>query len=107
MCPARIAAGEHAPRYERHQPEKTLLYQIIDEHYPQFLAHLERQGRSLPLYVQSEFDDYLQRSRDRFGQSSFAAIKIITLIILFDHSAHLPVILYYAPLWHGLRLPGF
>ena len=63
MCSARIAAGERAPRYERHQPEKTLLYQIIDEYYPQFLAHMERQGLSLPVYVQREFDDYLECGR--------------------------------------------
>jgi hypothetical protein len=54
------ARGQGARRYERHQPEKTLLYQIIKEYYPQFLTHMERQGRSLPLYVRREFDDYLE-----------------------------------------------
>ena len=63
MYPARIAASDGAPQYERHQPEKTLLYQIIKEYYPQFLAHMERQGRSLPLYVQRDFDDYLECGR--------------------------------------------
>ncbi len=48
MCSARIAANEGARRYERHRPEKTLLYQIIDEYYPQFLFLMEQQGRSIP-----------------------------------------------------------
>ncbi len=60
MCSASIAANEGARRYERYQPEKTLLYQIIDEYYQHFPALMEQQGRSIPLYMQSEFDDYLQ-----------------------------------------------
>ena len=67
MCSARNAASDGAPRYERHQPEKTLLYQVIDEYYPQFQAHMERQGRALPLYVQREFDDYLECGRLEHG----------------------------------------
>ena len=67
MSPARIAASDGVPRYERHQPEKTLLYQIIKEYYPQFLDHMERQGRSLPLYVRREFDDYLECGRLEHG----------------------------------------
>ena len=34
MYPARIAASDGVPRYERHQPEKTLLYQLLLKHYP-------------------------------------------------------------------------
>ena len=49
--------------YQRHRPEKTLLYQIIHQHYPIFLEHLENQGTSLPGYVQREFEDYLQCGR--------------------------------------------
>ena len=67
MCSARIATNEGARRYERHRPEKTLLYQIIDEYYPDFLALMEQQGRSIPLYVQREFDDYLQCGRLEHG----------------------------------------
>ena len=60
MSSARIARKEETPAYERHQPENTLLYQIIDEFYPQFLVHLEQQGQCLPAYVKQEFDDYLR-----------------------------------------------
>jgi len=31
--------------YECHKPEATLLYQIIQEHWPGFQAELERQGK--------------------------------------------------------------
>ena len=67
MCSARIATNEGARRYERHRPENTLLYQVIDEYYLQFLALMEQQGRSIPLYVQREFDDYLQCGRLEHG----------------------------------------
>jgi Putative transposase/Transposase zinc-binding domain len=46
--------------YERHQPECTLLYRLIEQHYPDFVAHLAEQDRALPKYVQSEFEEYLQ-----------------------------------------------
>ena len=49
-----------APRHERHRPETTLLYQIVEKHYPGFLALLAAQGRSLPDYVQREFTDFLK-----------------------------------------------
>ena len=49
--------------YERHRPEETLLYQIIEEHWPQFQQHLEQQGKYLPTYVKQEFEDFLACGR--------------------------------------------
>lgn len=46
--------------YKRHQPEDTLLYKIIEEHYPAFVSHLAEQGRVLPSYVSREFEEYLK-----------------------------------------------
>jgi hypothetical protein len=46
-------------RYERHRPEQTLLYQVIAQHYPTFLGRLTAEGRTLPRYVQGEFEAYL------------------------------------------------
>jgi hypothetical protein len=51
--------GGGAARYARHRPERTLLYQLVQEYYPAFKAHLAAQGRELPRYVQREFEDYL------------------------------------------------
>ncbi len=65
---ARLATpGLVACHYQRHRPEQTLLYQIIEEHYPAFTSHLAEQGASLPGYVQREFDDYLKCGRLEHG----------------------------------------
>lgn len=54
-------------RYQRHRPEQTLLYRIIEQHYPVFTTHLAEQGRELPGYVQREFVDYLKCDRLAHG----------------------------------------
>ena len=48
--------------YERHQPEQTLLYQLVEQHYPAFKASLEAQGQHLPRYIQQEFDVLIART---------------------------------------------
>ena len=54
-------------RYQRHRPETTLLYQLVEQHYPAFLDALAAQGRSLPGYVQQEFQAYLKCGRLEHG----------------------------------------
>jgi hypothetical protein len=71
MSPA-LAAGtgeraEGTAPYRRHRPEHTLLYQIVEQHYPAFVAHRAEQGRPLPQYVQREFEDYLRCGRLEHG----------------------------------------
>lgn len=58
MLSARNAERAAVPHYERHRPEQTLLYQIIERHYPDFLAAMEAQDRPLPGYVQDEFEAF-------------------------------------------------
>jgi hypothetical protein len=53
--------GSGAFLYQRHRPEKTLLYQLVSKHYPVFRQKLAEEGRVLPDYVQREFEDYLLR----------------------------------------------
>lgn len=53
--------------YKRHQPEQTLLYQIVEQYYPEFLSHLSQSDKTLPHYVQSEFEEYLKCGRLGFG----------------------------------------
>jgi len=49
---ARGAARDRvAGRYQRHRPEQTLLYRIVEQHYSAFTAHLAVQGRVVPGYV--------------------------------------------------------
>ena len=63
---ARLVAG-NAVYYERHRPEQTLLYPIVAEYYPAFLDLMAAQGRTLPEYVQREFEDYLRCGRLEHG----------------------------------------
>ena len=49
--------------YERHRPERTLLYQLVEQYFPAFKAHLAGQGTALPGYVEQELEDYLKCGR--------------------------------------------
>ncbi len=51
------------------RPEATLLYQLVEAHYPVFAAQLAIQGTPLPEYVQREFTDYLRCGRLEHGWS--------------------------------------
>jgi ribosomal protein S27E len=55
------------PGYARHRPEATPLYQIVQQHYPEFVAAREAAGRPLPNYVQEEFEAYLKCGRLEHG----------------------------------------
>ena len=61
------SSGVGAFVYERHRPERTLLYQLVQDYYPAFKAHLEAQGSGLPCYVEKEFEDYLNCGRLEHG----------------------------------------
>ena len=68
--PAGTDAGSvsgEAGYYERHRPEQTLLYQIIEQHYPVFSALMAEQGRELPGYVEREFEADLKCGRLEHG----------------------------------------
>ena len=53
--------------YERHRPEQTLLYQLVEKHYPALIEQLEFQGKSLPAHVHREFEAYLKCGRLEHG----------------------------------------
>ena len=55
MYPSQSAFG-----YHRHRPEQTLLYQLVEQHFPAFVSALEANGGNLPTFVRQEFDDYLK-----------------------------------------------
>lgn len=60
--------GMHlATTYERHQPEQTLLYQLVEAHYPALVDQLAQQGKSLPERVHQEFEAYLKCGRLEHG----------------------------------------
>ena len=53
-------APEGAPfHYERHRPERTKLYQLVQQHAATFFAAVEAAtDASLPLFVEDEFDAF-------------------------------------------------
>ena len=52
QLPAGGEASQGSVRYERHRPERTLLYQLVEEYYPAFEAQWAAEGKELPGYVQ-------------------------------------------------------
>jgi hypothetical protein len=53
--------------YDRHRPEQTLLYQLVEAHYPSLLELLGQQGKCLPDHVRQEFEAYLKCGRLEHG----------------------------------------
>jgi len=60
-------AGEGTVRFERHRPEQTLLYQLVEEYYPDFERQWAAEGKILPGYVRQEFEAYLKCGRLEHG----------------------------------------
>ena len=48
-------------------PETTLLYQVVQEYWPEFQAELASHGKYLPAYVTKEFDEYLKCGKLEHG----------------------------------------
>ena len=44
------STGHGVRRYERHRPEQTLLYRLVEQHYPEFADAMAAQGKPLPAY---------------------------------------------------------
>ena len=58
--PARVAQSA-AVHYERHRPEQTTLYRLVQQHAARFIAHTEAStGSALPRFIKDEFDAFLE-----------------------------------------------
>ena len=55
-------APDGAPvHYERHRPEQTTLYRLVQQHAASFIAHTEAStGAELPRFIKDEFDAFLE-----------------------------------------------
>ena len=53
------SAGVVVSIYERHCPERTFPYQLVEDYYRVLKAQLAAHGSALPGYVEREFDAYL------------------------------------------------
>ena len=58
---ARQATIENRVHYERHRPEETTLYQLMQKNVETFFAQVETEtGSGLPDFVKDEFDAFLE-----------------------------------------------
>jgi len=62
-----VPAIQQSEQYKRHQPETTLLYQLVERYHPGFTVNLAEQGKYLPKYVEREFDKFLRCGRLQYG----------------------------------------
>ena len=53
-------AKAHKLDYERHTPEKSLLYKTIQQTWPSFVARCEAENHPVPSFVKREFEAYLR-----------------------------------------------
>ena len=64
-------SGQHSTassrRYQRHRPEQTPLYPIVERHLPTLRDELQHHESLLPRFVLSEFQDYLRCGRLEYG----------------------------------------
>ncbi|MEN8167532.1 MAG: hypothetical protein ABFR65_08660, partial [Pseudomonadota bacterium] len=88
---AQPVPADHPVHYERHRPEHTLLYQLVEAYYPAFKAHLEAQGTALPHYVVQEFEDYLKCGRLEHGFMRHLPVPHPTGDLRSCKSAFLPI----------------
>ena len=70
-----VARTACAGEYARHRPEQTLLYQLVEAHYPVFVGHLAARERTLPAHVQREFG----RSRASCARGISASMHVKTI----------------------------
>jgi hypothetical protein len=58
-----VLAMQQTAQYKRHRPENTLLYPLVERHYPEFKETLSEQGKQFPKFVEREFDEFLRCGR--------------------------------------------
>jgi len=56
-----------AVRYQRHRPEDSVLYRLVEQHFPAFERRLAERERPLPGFVLDEFRSYLACGRMEHG----------------------------------------
>jgi hypothetical protein len=61
--PPRVPDGAAVP-YERHRPEQTTLYRLVQQRAASIIAHTEaRTGAELPRFIKDELDAFLESRR--------------------------------------------
>lgn len=60
MRTSALQPGLPRSRYQRHQPENTAFYPIVEQNVPALREALQQHEASLPGFVLAEFEDYLR-----------------------------------------------
>lgn len=68
---AACSTASRADGYERRRPEESLLYQLVEQHWPTFRERAEQAG-GLPKFVVDEFEAYLRCGILEHGFAHFA-----------------------------------
>jgi hypothetical protein len=56
-----LRGAARPPPYERHRPEQTTLYRLVQQHAAHFIAHTAAStGAELPRFIKEEFDAFLE-----------------------------------------------
>jgi len=62
-----VATQTKCPIYKRREPELSLIYQTVQNHWPAFVDNRNSEGRPLPKYVIEEMESYLRCGILTFG----------------------------------------
>lgn len=79
-----VALSSDVGNYQRHRPEKTLLYRIVEEYYPAFAMYVSTQDRELPGYAHREFNSCLRCGR--LEMASFEYVATGATLSIWSHS---------------------
>ena len=75
-----IRAPDGAPlHYERHRPEQTTLYRLVQQQAASFIVHTEAStGGELPRFIKDEFDAFLECGIPAHGFLRLGAVNDLT-----------------------------
>ena len=85
--------------YERHQPEKTILYQTVARAWPKISLEYAVEGETIPRHVEAEFDRY-----KRCGILDYGFVRLYCKACDAERLAGLNCNSYYTPLLFVLKM---
>lgn len=53
-----MLALQQTKAFKRHRPQNALLYQLGEQHYPEFKEILSQQGKQLPKFVERNLTNF-------------------------------------------------
>ena len=79
-----------ALHYERHRPEQSTLYRLVQQHGASFIAYTEAStGAELPRFIKDEFDAFLEAAQPELVTPVLQVVQRVITRHLLD-AAELP-----------------